>query len=78
MVEANAVTGLLRSVDIVQMLAEILGESRGGILAPQLCETGSAADLAACLLGALPAVTRATAAIEIAIASENGVIGKAI
>jgi predicted signal transduction protein with EAL and GGDEF domain len=70
--EAHAATGVLRSVDIVETLAESLGEGRVAILAPHLRETGGAADLAARLLGALPAATRASAAIGIAVAPEDG------
>jgi len=70
--EAHAATGVLRSVDIVETLAESLGGGRVAILAPHLRETGGAADLAARLLGALPAATRTTAAIGIAVAPEDG------
>ncbi len=70
--EAHAAAGVLRSVDIVETLAESLGEGSVVILAPHLRETGGAADLAARLLAALPAQICKQAAIGIAVAPEDG------
>jgi len=43
-----------------------------GILEPHVCETGGAADLAARLLGALPAAKKTKASIGIIAAPEDG------
>lgn len=70
--QAQSAAKVLRSVDVVEIVAESLGQGRVAVLAPHLRETGGAADLAARILSAIPSATRETAAIGIAVAPDDG------